>query len=176
MGTEFTALDTDVSKPVYPVRGEACGSPQKRVVWLGQSPGRRASLMGLRPVVLVHLQCRPCQFTIHPAKAARPTEPTMCQHSSADPADAGHGETLRQNVIRKEGAGGRLGRSRPELVAVSFGVNVLGIKGPRKMTAILPRLTDGGTTATGFRPGHCGSNALLDRCAAQHEFAASPSQ
>ena len=54
---------------------------------------------------------------------------------------------------------------------MSFGVNVLGIKGPRKMTAVLPRLDDGGTAVTGFRPSPYGGNALLDRraaCAGPH--------
>ena len=60
-------------------------------------------------------------------------------------------------------AGGRLGRARPELAAVAFGVNVLGIKGPRKMVALLPRLPEGSTTVTGFRPSPYGKTALLDR-------------
>ena len=61
-------------------------------------------------------------------------------------------------------ADGRLGRARPELAAVAFGVNVLGIKGPRKMMALLPRLPEGSTAVTGFRPSPYGKTALLDRC------------
>ena len=59
--------------------------------------------------------------------------------------------------------GGRLGRARPELAAVAFGVNVLGIKGPRKMTALLPRLPAGSASVTGFTPSPYGKTALLDR-------------
>ena len=46
---------------------------------------------------------------------------------------------------------------------MAFGVNVLGIKGPRKMTALLPRLPAGSTSVAGFRPSPYGKTALLDR-------------
>ena len=47
---------------------------------------------------------------------------------------------------------------------MAFGVNVLGIKGPRKMMALLPRLPEGSASVTGFRPSPYGKTALLDRC------------
>jgi len=65
------------------------------------------------------------------------------------------------NALRTDG---RLGRARPELAAVAFGVNVLGIKGPRKMMALLPRLPEGSAAVTGYRPSPYGKTALLDRC------------
>ena len=64
--------------------------------------------------------------------------------------------------------GARAGRrARAELAAVAYQPNLLGTKGPRKMTVLIPRL-DAAGRRTAFRPSADGPRGgMLDKCASE---------
>ena len=159
LGTEFTAFDTDGSKPVYPVRGAAAVCGLVHFAWTRSEPCKATpnaahtlSKHAAAPRLILHRRKKQLSVSVSGiiARGRTMVSPDMPSHLCPT-CDASC-------------ADGRLGRARPELAAVAFGVNVLGIKGPRKMMALLPRLPEGSAAVTGFRPSPYGKTALLDRC------------
>jgi hypothetical protein len=75
MGTEFTALDMDVSKPVYPVRGEA-SQVAATADGLHAAVACKAQGIGLARIVcpsgIVQVHVKPCLFISY---SADPTPP-----------------------------------------------------------------------------------------------------
>jgi hypothetical protein len=62
-----------------------------------------------------------------------------------------------------QGVGGEAGEARCELGAMLYTPNVLGAKGPRKMTTVLPKLAPSGQVAWELQPAAT-VGPLIPRC------------